>query len=98
MRKEHRLLFIAVGIVIISALGLAGVMFKMIAENSQCVDHPFEYSAEKLEESGGDYDCYCDSLSPELLDFKFDKTGIKIEEPGVPFSYQDINFSDIKVG
>ncbi len=96
--NNEKFLMIAISIVIITALGLAGVMFKMIMENSQCLDHPFEYSAEKLEESGGLYDCYCDSRSPELLDFRFDKTGIQIEDPEIPLSYQDIKFRDIKIG
>lgn len=97
MKKEKRFLLIAVGITVVAAVAFAIVMIMMIKENGACVDAPFEYSAERLEESGGIYDCYCDSRTPELLSFKFSKDGIQIEDPEVPFSYQDINFSDIIV-
>lgn len=79
---EHKKkLYLAIGITIIITLAFAGVVIKMLIENGKCVDHPFEYSAERLEKSGGRYSCYCDSLDPELLDFTFDKNGITIEEP-----------------
>lgn len=93
--ESKKILIISLVVLFISALGLVGVMVKMIHENSQCLDHPFEYSAQKLEESGGFYDCHCDSLDPSLLDFRFDKEGIYIEDPNQPFSYFDSNFSAI---
>lgn len=95
--NNKKLLTIAIAITIISALALAGVMFKMIVENSQCLDHPFEYSAEKLEESGGMYSCGCNSYDPELLDFTFDKDGIYITEEK-PVNFQDLDFSNIRAG
>ena len=95
--NNKKFIKIALAVTIISAIALAGVMVKMISENSQCVDHPFEYSAEKLEESGGMYSCGCDSYDPELLDFTFDKDGIHITEEK-PVNFQDIDFSNIKVG
>ncbi len=95
--NNKKFITIALAVTIISAIALAGVMFKMIVENSQCVDSPFEYSAEKLEESGGVYFCGCDSYDPELLDFTFDKNGIYITEEE-PVNFQDLDFTNIKVG
>jgi len=97
MNKEKRFLAIAIGITVICAVAFASVMIMMIKENGACVDAPFEYSAKKLEKSGGIYECYCDSRSPELLSFKFGTEGIQIEDPEVPLLYQDINFSDIVI-
>ena len=60
------------------ALAFFIIMVKMIQESGECIDSPFQYSAKKLKESGGDYICSCDSLDPELLDFAFNEDGIEI--------------------
>ena len=75
-------------------------MFYMITENGKCIDNPFGYSATKLRESGGVYNCYCDSLSPELLDFSFDENGITIEKQGgyLEITSQEIKFREVKGG
>ena len=90
MKKKLLILII---ITTILFLAFIGIMFKMITENGKCIDNPFGYSATKLRESGGYYNCYCDSLSPELLDFSFDENGITIIKP---VGYGEINFSEVK--
>lgn len=77
MKKALKIIII---ITVILALAFFGVMFKMIQENGECIDKPFEYSASRLGESGGDYYCSCRALNPELLDFSFNETGIQIIE------------------
>lgn len=79
---EHKKkLYLAIGITLILALVFVGTMTKMIIENGKCVDDPFGYSAQRLEESGGMYMCGCQSFDPELLDFTFDSNGITITQP-----------------
>lgn len=90
---EHKKkLQLAVGITLIVALAFGGIVTNMLIENGKCVDDPFRYSAQKLEESGGMYMCGCSSLDPELLDFSFNSDGIVIEEPDKDFK---INFDNI---
>ncbi len=95
---DHKIkLYLAIGITLIIILTFVVVMIKMIKENGKCVDGPFEYSAQRLEESGGMYMCGCQSLDPELLDFTFNSDGITIEEePRI----NEINFDNfiIKAG
>lgn len=94
MNKLKKRLLIVGGITLIIALAFFGVIVKMLIENGKCVDDPFGYSAQRLEESGGMYSCYCDSYDPKLLDFSFDKNGIKIIEE-TPLTYSEINFENI---
>lgn len=101
MEKNNlkRKLLIIGGIVIILFIAFALVMVKMIVENGKCIDDPFRYAAQKLEDSGGNYACSCDSLDPELLDFKFSaEEGIKIINPNENyFNINELNFSNIEV-
>ncbi len=92
MIKQKKNLFIAIGLTVIITLAFAGVVAKMLIENGKCVDDPFGYSAQRLEESGGMYMCGCSSLDPELLDFSFDSDGITIEETAKDFK---IDFDNI---
>ena len=87
MNKKLKIIIIITSII---ALSFIGIMFKMIQENGKCIDKPFEYSAEKLKESGGNYICSCKSLDPTLLDFSFSEDGIVIEEP---LNYEDLNIT-----
>ncbi len=92
--NRKRNLLIVAGITIILFIAFAGLMFKMIQENGECIDNPFKYSATKLKESGGNYLCSCSSLDPELLDFSFNEEGINIIKPT---AYEDIDFSKVKI-
>ena len=79
---EHKKkLYWVIGITLVISLTFIVTVVKMIQENGECVDAPFEYSAQRLEDSGGAYMCGCQSLDPELLDFSFNSDGIIIEEP-----------------
>lgn len=106
MNKEKTFIAIFLVIFIVSAVAFCVVMVKMISKNSECVDSPFEYSAQKLEDSGGMYSCYCRSLDMGLLSFSFDKNGIYIDnsssnnniiidigEPGNGSNSKSINLS-----
>lgn len=90
---------ITIAVTIILFLTFAGIMVKMIKENGECIDDPFGYSAKRLEESGGDYYCSCQALTTELLDFSFDKNGIKIIKP---LEYEavglEINLTELEGG
>lgn len=74
---KHKLK-ILVALTSICLIAFLAVMIMMIKENGQCVDHPFEYSAMRLKESGGNYACSCSSLDAYLADFTFDEDGIEI--------------------
>lgn len=90
---EHKKkLYLAVGITLIIALTFGSLVTKMLIENGKCVDDPFGYSAQRLEESGGFYMCGCQSLDPELLDFSFNSDGIVIEKPVKDY---EVNFDNI---
>lgn len=89
---DQKKLIILVSITFLIILAFTFVMVKMISENNQCVDSPFKYSAIRLNESGGNYNCRCNSLDPELLDFVFNEEGIKIINPK---SYDQIDYSSI---
>ncbi len=92
---EHKKkLYLAIGITLLIVLAFVGTMTKMIIENGKCVDSPFEYSAQRLEESGGMYMCGCQSLDPELLDFSFNSDGITINQP---LNNYEINMDNIIV-
>lgn len=93
---RKRIIFLSI-IVIILFLGFLSVMVKMIIENGKCVDDPFRYAAVKLNQSGGNYDCVCNSLDPELLDFRFSaERGIEIINPNTKyFNLEDFDFSNI---
>lgn len=91
--KQKTKLYLLIAFVVISAMAFIVVMMLMIKENSECVDHPFEYSAMRLKESGGDYACSCKSLNISLLDFTFDEEGIEI----IRSDLENINFSDVKI-
>ncbi len=90
--KHKTKIIIAVSITIILLIAFIGVMFKMILENGECTDNPFTYSAKKLKESGGNYLCSCQSLDPELLDFKFNEEGIEIIKSNNYFNIEELNF------
>ena len=93
---EHKKkLYLAIGITLLVILTFAGTMVKMIIENGKCVDNPFGYSAQRLEESGGMYSCSCSSLDPGLLDFSFDSDGIHIEKPIRPLKDYEINMDNL---
>ena len=93
---EHKKkLYWAVGITLLVILTFVGTMVKMIVENGKCVDDPFGYSAQRLEESGGMYVCGCQSLDPELLDFSFNSDGITINEPLYRVRDDSINLDNI---
>lgn len=95
---KRKVIFIAL-FVVIMFLAFAGIMVKMIIENGKCVDDPFRYAAQRLNDSGGNYACSCNSLDPELLDFKFSaEKGIEIINPNANyFNGYDLNFSNIEV-
>lgn len=96
---EHKKkLYLAIGITIAIILAFVGTMTKMISENGKCVDGPFEYSAKRLEESGGMYYCYCQSLDPELLGFSFSSEGITIDKPIQDYSLDLDNIIVRKAG
>lgn len=88
----------------ICLIAFAVVMIMMIKENGQCVDSPFEYSAMRLKESGGNYACSCSSLDPKLADFTFNEDGIEISNSNSytrsnPVNYDKFNkfnFSNIQ--
>ncbi len=96
--KKKVILFSLVAI--ISTMLFIVVMIVMIKENGKCVDDPFRYAAQKLNESGGHYACSCNSLSPELLDFTFSaEEGIKIVDTRGAFNTGYFNFSpEVKGG
>lgn len=98
MNKNLKILIALTSICLIAFLV---VMVIMIRENGKCIDHPFEYSAMRLRESGGNYACSCSSLDIRLADFSFDEDGIKILESNSyvknnPIQYDEFNISDIK--
>ena len=97
MKIKNKKLIIAVIFTSIVAIAFFFLMFKMIQENGECLDNPFTYSAKKLKESGGDYLCSCQSLTPELLDFSFSEEGIKIIKSNNYFNLEDLDFSSIEV-
>ncbi len=105
MKPKVRL-YITIAITLIIAFVFVGLIIKMIKENGKCIDDPFRYSAIKLKESGGSYDCFCASLNPHLLDFSFDEEGIKIMNSNDYLKAYDqqlrlerpkINFSNINI-
>lgn len=97
MKQKTKIILISV-FVLVMFLAFTFVMVKMIKENGKCVDDPFRYAAQKLEDSGGNYACVCSSLDPKLLDFTFNKEGIKIRNPNENyFNLEDFNFSSIEV-
>jgi len=80
-KLKKRIILISV-FVLIMFFSFMFVMVKMIKENGKCVDDPFRYAAQKLNDSGGNYACYCNSLDPKLLDFTFSaEEGITIIRP-----------------
>lgn len=96
MRQKTKLA-LAVTITLILAIVFLTVIVTMIKENGQCVDSPFEYSAKRLSDSGGNYLCSCRSLDPKLLDFTFDEEGIKIIKREQLGQLGNIDFSNIQV-
>lgn len=98
-KKFRRKVILISVFVVVMFLGFAGVMVKMIIENGKCVDDPFRYAAQKLNDSGGSYSCRCTSLDPKLLDFEFSaENGIEIINPNQNyFNLEDFNFSSIEV-
>ncbi len=97
MNKQKKKLLIAGLITITLLIAFLGVVIKMIGENGECLDSPFTYSAKKLNESGGNYLCSCQSLDPGLLDFKFDEKGIEIITSNSYFNLENLNISDRKL-
>jgi len=77
-KKQKKRIIILSMIVLILFLAFIGVVAQMVKENGKCVDKPFQYSAMRLKESGGNYQCSCHSLDPDTLDFIFNETGITI--------------------
>lgn len=86
MENKHKI-YIIVIITLILTFAFIFVMFKMILENGECIDRPFEYAAMRLKESGGNYYCSCGSLDPKLLGFYFNEDGIEIIEEEVVDPY-----------
>ncbi len=74
--KQKLRIFVIITLVL--AVAFVSLMTFIIKQNTQCLDHPFEYAAERLNKSGGNYACSCQSLDPELLSFTFDQNGINI--------------------
>lgn len=93
--ESKKLIIISSAIIIISLIGFSIVMAFMIKENQECISNPLTYGAESLKKAGGEYFCSCSSLRADLLDFSFDKEGIYIKDPTIPFSKQEINLSNI---
>lgn len=81
MNKQKRNLLIVIAITIICFICFIISTLILIKENSECVSHPFEYSAKKLKEAGGNYDCVCYSLRHNYSDFYFNEDGINIINP-----------------
>ncbi len=89
-------------ITLASLIAFVILMVFMIKENGKCIDRPFEYSAKKLNESGGNYACSCVSLDPKLLDFTFNENGIEILTANDyvrnnPIVYDEFNWSGIEI-
>ena len=96
MEKKQKRKIVGLGIIVLVLfLCFVAVMVKMIIENGECVDDPFRYSAIRLEESGGNYYCKCQSLDPSLLDFSFSLEGIKIINP---VDYDNLGIISLKGG
>ena len=72
---------VLITITIILAIGFIILMLTMIKQNGECIDNPFQYSAKRLNESGGNYYCSCQALTMDLYDFSFNETGIQIIRP-----------------
>lgn len=97
MENKKKIIILSV-VVLVLIMAFALVMVKLIVENGKCVDDPFRYAAQKLENSGGNYACSCSSLDPELLDFSFSTEGIKIKNPNENyFNINDLEFPSIEV-
>jgi len=97
MKHKHKIYLISIIVFLLFATFVI-VMVSMIKENSECVDNPFQYSAKKLKESGGNYYCYCRSLNISLLDFTFnEEKGIEIIRQN-HFNMDNFNFTIEKEG
>lgn len=97
--KQKRKILIIGAILLISFILFSTLMIKIIKENGKCANDPFKYAAGKLEDSGGEYDCSCNSLTLELLDFRFNaEDGIEIIKPNENyFNANNLTFPNIQV-
>ena len=78
-----------VGVCLIICLIILGILiFKMIKENSKCVENPFVYGAQETAEQGLEIICSCIPLDPKYVGFNFDKDGLIIQK-----NFIDINFN-----
>lgn len=96
--KQNKILYLLVGAVIIIVLLFGSIMFKLIKQNSECVNNPFIYGAKMTEEKGMPILCTCNSLNPDYTGFSYDKDGIRIQNIYSTDYYNTslLNLSDIK--
>lgn len=92
---KQKTIYLLVGLVVTIILLFGSVMFKLIAENGQCVNNPFTYGARTIEEKGMAVMCRCDSLNPEYVGFSYDKEGIYVNEDHDYISFDNVGLSNI---
>ena len=77
MNSKKKIKILVAG-VIICLIAFIVVMALMVKENNECMESPLTYSAEKIKEAGGTFQCSCNSLDPNYMDFYFNETGVYV--------------------
>jgi len=79
---KKKLLYGLVIFLVVCILLFVYVMARLVKENSECLNNPLVYAANRIEDQGMPITCYCNSLDPKYAGFSFNKDGIIIDERG----------------
>lgn len=78
--KKDKVFYGIIIFIIICFIAFTYSTIRLIKDNSECINNPFVYAAQKTKDQGLPVICRCSSLDPKYSGFMFTEYGIEIGE------------------